>query len=80
MANDITRLALHCGWSASMTIKKSYYESKYKIMINKNNNEPLINHDSSKVTNIFITNMFIVFKYHQKYFTFDIMVFQYIKL
>jgi DNA-directed RNA polymerase beta subunit len=41
LADDIMRLCLHAGWSAT----KSYYcdeNSVWQLMINKNNNEPII--------------------------------------
>jgi len=45
IVNDISRLALHCGWAGH--IKLANTNSKYNIDIIKKNNEPWINNDTN---------------------------------
>jgi len=53
LADNISRLALHCGWSAN-TYVREYQETTtepYIITIVKNNNEPTINHGQTETQN-----------------------------
>jgi DNA-directed RNA polymerase beta subunit len=44
LANDITRLAVHCGWSGNVKMKfNKESNSLYKVYINRNQNQPWIN-------------------------------------
>jgi len=44
IANEITKLALHCGWTGTIEFKNSMY----KVQINNNYNEPYININSNE--------------------------------
>jgi hypothetical protein len=46
LANDISRLALHCGYAGH--IKLGSTNNKIYIMINKDHNEPWINNKKNK--------------------------------
>ncbi len=64
LANDVMRLAIHCGWSGHMVIAKpkgnvtqikgrtitSKYDN-YCVKIIKSKNEPMVNHGHSKTQN-----------------------------
>ena len=43
LVNDISRLAVHCGWSCINTIEQDEGSTYYKISIIRNQNQPYIN-------------------------------------